>query len=101
MNNYKYDVIYSKQFKKSLKKITKQNKDIDILLDVIDKLACKQKLDIAYNNHKLINYGKDGEYCECHLGGKKSDWLLIYQYDDNNLILYMVDTGSHSKLFNK
>ena len=36
-----------------------------------------------------------------HLGGKKSDWLLIYQNDDNNLILYMVDTGSHSKLFNK
>lgn len=62
MNNYKYDVIYSKQFKKSLKKIIKQNKNIDVLLDVVDKLAYKQKLDIDYNNHKLINYGKDGEY---------------------------------------
>lgn len=41
MTNYKYDVVYSKNFKKSLKKIAKQNKDIDILLDVIDKLAYK------------------------------------------------------------
>lgn len=41
MNNYKYDVIYSKQFKKSLKKIIKQNKNIDVLLDVVEKLACK------------------------------------------------------------
>lgn len=101
MNNYKYDVVYSKKFKKSLKKITKQNKDIDILLDVIDKLAYKEELDITYNNHKLINYGKDGEYWECHLGSRKSDWLLIYQYYDTELILYMVDTGSHSELFNK
>lgn len=101
MTNYKYDVVYSKKIKKSLKKITKQNKDIDILLDVIDKLAYKQELDITYNNHKLINYAKGGEYWECHLGSRKSDWLLIYQYDDNNLILLMVDTGSHSELFGK
>lgn len=58
MINYKYNVVYSKKFKKSLKKITKQNKDIDILLDVIDKLADKQELDVTYSNHKLINYNK-------------------------------------------
>lgn len=55
MNKYIYDVVYSTKFKKSLKKKTKQNKDIDILLDVIDKLACKEKLDDTYNNNKLIN----------------------------------------------
>lgn len=90
-----------KRFKKSLKKITKQDKDIDILLDVIDKLAYKQELDASYNNHKL----KDDKYykdCwECHLGSRKSDWLLIYQYDDDKLIILMVDTGSHSELFGK
>ena len=101
MTNYKYDVVYTKKFKKSLKKITKQNKDIDILLDAIDKLAYKQELDITYNNHKLTNYAKGGKYWECHLGGRKSDWLLIYQYDDDLLILLMVDTGSHSELFGK
>ncbi len=102
MISYKYKVIYSSKFKKSLKKITKQGKDLDnILKPVIDKLACKEELDITYNNHKLINYGKDGDYWECHLGSRKSDWLLIYQYIEDKLILYMVDTGSHSELFNK
>ncbi len=101
MIKYKYIVKYSSQFKKSLKRITKQGKNIDELKEVIDKLANKEELDIAYSNHKLINYGKYGEYWACHLGGRKSDWLLIYQYDDDKLILYMVNTGSHSDLFNK
>ncbi len=51
MNDYKYNVVYSK---KSFKKITKLNKDIDILLNVIDRLAHKEELDVTYNNHKLI-----------------------------------------------
>lgn len=101
MTNYKYDVVYSKRFKKSLKKITKQNKDIDILLDVIDKLAVKETLGEEYKNHKLVNYIKGEECWECHLKGRKSDWILVYQYDDNELILYMLDTGSHSEVFGK
>lgn len=102
MTNYKYNVIFSSKFKKSLKKITKQGKDLDnILKPVIEKLANKEVLDNTYNNHKLTNYGKDGEYWECHLGNKRSDWLLIYQYYDDNLILYLINTGSHSELFGK
>lgn len=69
MTDHKYDVVYSKKFKKSFKKITKQGKNIDTLLDAIDKLAYKEELDYNYNNHKLINYDNDGEYWECHLGG--------------------------------
>lgn len=45
MINYKYEVVFSSKFKKSLKKIQKQNKNIDELLDVIDKLAFKEELD--------------------------------------------------------
>ena len=39
MTEYKYKVVYSTRFKKSLKKIVKQNKNIDELFDVINKLA--------------------------------------------------------------
>lgn len=42
MMKYKYDVVYSMKFKKSLKKMQKQNKDLDELLDVVDKLAQKE-----------------------------------------------------------
>lgn len=34
---------------------------------------------------------------ECHI---EPDWLLIYKVQDNMLILTLVRTGSHSKLFN-
>lgn len=86
---------------KSLKKIIKQGKNIDELKEVIDKLADNEELDATYNNHKL----KDDKYyknCwECHLESARSDWLLVYQYDNDNLIILMVNTGSHSELFNK
>lgn len=98
MMKYKYDVVYSIKFKKSLKKMQKQNNDLDELLDVVDKLAQKEELDPKYRNHKL----KDDKYykncSECHI---RPDWLLIYQYNDNELLLLLMNTGSHSDLFNK
>ena len=101
MIKYKYKVKYSSQFKKSLKKITKQDKDIDILLDTIDKLANNEELDATYNNHKLRNDKYYKDCWECHLGSTRSDWLLIYQYNNDDLIILMVDTGSHSELYRK
>jgi mRNA interferase YafQ len=101
MTKYKYKVKYSSQFKKSLKKIAKQGKDIDILLDTIDKLADNEELDATYNNHKLRDDKYYRDCWECHLGTTRSDWLLVYQYDNENLIILMVNTGSHSELFGK
>ena len=97
MTKYKYSVVYSTKFKKSLKKIQKQSKNIDELLDVIDKLALKEELDAKYRNHKLID---DKNYKNCYEYHIKPDWLLIYQYVDNELLLLLINTGSHSDLFN-
>lgn len=33
---------------------------------------------------------------ECHI---EPDWLLIYKYSNDELILLLVATGSHSELF--
>ncbi len=96
MIDYKYKVFYSKKFKKNLKKMLKQGKNIEKLLDVVDKLALKEELNEKYKNHML----KDDKYyqnCgECHI---EPDWLLIYQYYESDLILVLVNTGSHSDLF--
>lgn len=93
MIKYKYKVFYSKKFKKNLKKMLKQWKNIEKLLDVVDKLALKEELNEKYKNHML----KDDKYyknCgECHI---EPDWLLVYQYYEGELI---VNTGSHSDLF--
>ena len=51
MISYKYDVQYSNQFKKGLKKSLKQGKDINKLLDIVDKLANMEKLERKFKNH--------------------------------------------------
>lgn len=98
MTKTKYNVLFTTKFKKSLKKVKKQSKNIEELLDIIDKLVTKEELDVKYKNHKLINDGTYHNCFECHI---KPDWLLIYKYEEDNLILVMVDTGSHSYLFGK
>ena len=44
----KYDVRYSQEFKKSLKKVTKQGKNINKLMPIITSLANKEKLDSKF-----------------------------------------------------
>lgn len=92
----KYDVRYSQEFKKSLKKVTKQGKNIEKLLDVVDKLVYKEKLESKLKNHKLKDDGYFYDYYECHI---EPDWLLVYKYLNDELVLLLVKTGSHSDLF--
>lgn len=97
MNKYKYKVVQSNKFKKNIKKIIKQGKDLNKLLDVIDKLANKEKLDLKYKNHKLKDDRIYKDCFECHI---EPDWLLIYQYNEDNLLLLLINSGTHSELFN-
>lgn len=97
MINQKTIVIKTtKEFDKHLRKIAKQGKDLNKLKKIVNTLACGGTLEAKYRNHKL----RDNKYfknCyECHI---EADWLLVYQYLDNKLILLLVNTGSHSELF--
>jgi len=92
----KYKVDYTSIFSKQYKKILKQDKDIEKLDKVIEILANGKELDYKYRNHKLINNRKYKECYECHI---EPDWLLIYKYDHDKLILLLFSTGSHSELF--
>ena len=94
----KYEIDFTTSFKKQLKKMIKQNKNIDELLEVIVKLANKETLDQKYRNHNLINDKTYKDCSECHI---RPDWLLIYKYVDEKLVLVLFATSSHSELFNK
>lgn len=96
--NTKYKIDFTSNFKNQMKKIIKQNKDINELLEVITKLANLESLDPKYRNHKLINDKTYKDCSECHI---KPDWLLIYKYVDDKLILVLFATGSYSELFSK
>ena len=94
----KYIVKYSSTFKKSLKRLVKQNKNLDKMFYVIEKLANQEELEPKYKNHKLIDDKYYKNCGECHI---EPDWLLVYRYEKSQLILLMVNTGSHSEVFNK
>lgn len=96
--NTKCKIDYTSDFKKQLKKIIKQGKDTDLLLEIITKLANYEELEIKYKNHHLINDKTYRDCMECHI---QPDWLLVYKYINDNLVLLLITTGSHSELFNK
>ncbi|MBR6902993.1 MAG: type II toxin-antitoxin system YafQ family toxin [Clostridia bacterium] len=90
----KYEVRFTNQFKKDIKLAKKQGKDIDKLFDVIGILANGEVLDEKYRDHDLS--GNFRGCRECHI---EPDWLLIYEIDNNVLVLVLNRVGSHSELF--
>jgi len=94
----KYEVLFTKNFNKQLKKVFRQGKDLEKLIDLIEKIANGEKLTSKYKDHALINNNIYKDCRECHI---EPDWLLIYKYNNDKLILLMVATGSHSELFSK
>lgn len=94
----KYLVKSTSKFNRDLKRVYKQGKNISKLELVVKKLANGEQLDIKYKNHNLIDNKYYKNCSECHI---EPEWLLIYQYIDNELILLLINTGSHSELFDK
>ena len=90
----KYDVKPSNQFKKDLKLAAKRGYKIELLTEIIKKLANGEVLEPKYKDHQLS--GNFGFYRECHI---QPDWLLIYEIDGEQLILILSRTGTHSDLF--
>ena len=65
-------------------------KDLNI---VIDSLLQEKSLPQKFQDHQLKGVLK--EYRECHIRG---DLLLVYKIIKDDLILVLVDIGSHSYL---
>ena len=85
-------LIYERQFAKDLKKVKKQGKNMQKMLDVIGLLVEEKSLLQKHRNHKLK--GTYTGYWECHV---EPDWLLVYKKTQQEIILGR--TGSHSDLF--
>ena len=81
-------------FKKDLKRIERRGYDLTLLKVVVNLLAEKKLLPGKYKNHWLTGDYKG--YQECHI---TPDWLLVYQIKNDELILVLSRTGTHSDLF--
>lgn len=92
----KYGIKFTSNFKKNYKKMIKQGKDKTKLKEIITKLANNEILEEKYRNHKLVNDKYYKDCYECHI---EPNWLLIYKFYNDNLLLILIDTGTHSELF--
>lgn len=89
-----YAVRPTSKFQKDLKRVEKRGYPISLITDIIKKLANGEQLPEKNRDHAL-----SGNYAgcrECHI---TPDWLLIYEISNEELILYLTRTGTHSDLF--
>lgn len=68
---------------------------MDLLKDVVTRLANGEPLDPRHKDHPLS--GEWSGHREWHI---QPDWLLIYRYENDILVLALTRTGTHSDLFN-
>ncbi|MGB7958115.1 MAG: type II toxin-antitoxin system YafQ family toxin [Minisyncoccia bacterium] len=92
-----YLIVRTKDFEKSYKKVkdsgTLKRQTIKNLTEAIEMLAQGKKLPAKYKDHQLR--GELEQYRECHI---KGDLLLVYQIRKKELLLVLVDIGTHSYL---
>ena len=88
------EVKFTSKFKKDYKLIKKRGMNINLLKEIVDKLANNIPLEEKYKDHELTGNYKG--FRECHI---QPDWLLIYLVEDNKLTLTLSRTGTHSDLF--
>lgn len=85
---------YHTLFKKDFKRIKKRGYDISRLEKIVELLANEVPLPEQFKDHNLS--GNYNGFRECRIA---PDWLLIYQVNNNELVLVLSRTGSHSDLF--
>lgn len=91
-----YRIITTKRFEKNVKLCRKRGYPMSKLRKVLDLLIDNGSLPPEYKPHKLS--GNLDNQWECHI---TSDWIMTWQQHDQELILLMLATGTHSDLFGK
>lgn len=92
----KYAVKFTTQFKKDYKAAVKRSYGIELLDEIISKLANGEALAEKHRDHNLT--GNWSGFRECCI---LPDWLLIYRVENDVLVLTLTRTGTHSDLFGK
>ena len=89
-----YNLRFTNKIQRNIKLMKKRGKDLDKLTVVLKLLQNDEGLPSKYKDHALT-----GNYIgcrECHI---EPDWLLVYEIINEELIILLLTTGSHSDLF--
>ena len=91
----KFAIQTTTRFNKDFKRCKKRGYPMQKLMEVVALLEQDQPLPPNCLPHKLTGYA-NGDIWECHI---QPDWLLIWKRIEDELILLMLNTGTHSDLF--
>ena len=92
----KYKLKMAVKFKRDVKRCKKRGLPLDELWNVIRMLLQGIPLGEKYKLHQLTD-DHEGEW-ECHI---RPDWFLVWEQHDDELVLLMLNTGSHADIFGK
>ncbi len=93
--NTKYALVEKPAYLKGRERMFARGANLIELDYVVLKLLQGGRLPSGAHPHKLK--GDKKGLMECHIGGRNSNWVLVYQYDDRELVLYAINTGTHKE----
>ena len=85
---------FTNRYKKHYKLCVKRKYDIDLLDELLEKLALTGT--VPTENLPHILSGNLQGFWECHI---KADWLLIWSKNESQKTITLIGTGTHSDLF--
>jgi len=96
LNRSMYTIKFTGEFKRQMKMCERRGYDMELLREAIRILATEGKLPEKYLPHQL--HGDRRGQWECHI---QPNWLLVWQQHNRELVLVMLNTGTHADLFSK
>ena len=87
------DIVISSKCRKDLKRARRRGLDRDAFFAVVEMLRRRETLPVRYRDHALT--ADRAGLRDCHI---RPDWVLIYQIRETELVLVLVETGSHADL---
>lgn len=90
-----YSVQTTKNYERAFKRCVRRGLPMDKLDKVVKLLEATGSLPQKYRPHKLSGFVGNNVW-ECHI---QPDWILVWRQYDDELVLLMLDTGTHADLF--
>ena len=87
------DIVVSSKCRKDLKRARRRGLDMDAFFAVVEMLRRRGTPPARCRDHALT--ADRAGLRDCHI---RPDWALIYQIRETELVLVLVETGSHADL---
>ena len=88
-----FNIVLTQRFEKDMRRMQKRKVNMQLLFDVIQRLRNKE-LRPEDKDHAL-----KGEYHGCRECHVSSDWICVYEKEEN--VIFLRRTGTHSDIFKK